>query len=114
MKKIFFLSLVSIAILSCDNKTSLPKPDKLITEAELEEVLYEMAILQGAESQSRISGEDIIDTYSYIKARFGLDSLTIVQNNMYYSSDYKNYEKLNERVINRLKKLRDQTSIDSE
>ena len=103
MKKVFLSTLLFGVFISCE-KDNAPKPDKLITEADLEEVLYEMAILQGAESQSKTSGGDFIDTYQYIKNRFGLDSLTIVQNNMYYSYDYKNYELMNQRILKRLKK----------
>jgi hypothetical protein len=105
MRKLFFLSVLFF-VFSC-TKNEAPKPDRLLSEDELEEILFEMAILQGAESQSRTSGGDIIDTYQYIKNRFGIDSVTVVQNNMYYSHDYKNYDKMNTRVLNRLKKMRD-------
>ncbi|UYW01279.1 DUF4296 domain-containing protein [Flavobacterium agricola] len=113
MKKVLFFNLIFLVLLSCEKNTA-PKPEKLITEAELEEVLYEMAILQGAESQLRTTDNVLIDTYAYIQNRFGLDSLTIVQNNMYYSHDYKNYEKMNERIVKRLKKLQETTKPDEE
>lgn len=105
MKKILFLSLILIGLVSC-SKNNAPKPEKLLTELELEEILYEMAIVQSAESQYKTSGDSSLDTYTYVKKRFGVDSLTVVQNNMYYSYDYKNYEKMNERILERLKKLK--------
>lgn len=113
MKKVFFLSIVFISFISC-TKNNAPKPEKLISEWELEEVLFEMAILQGAESQSRSSGGDVIDTYQYIKNRFGLDSLAVVQNNMYYSYDYKTYEKMNDRILQRLKKMKEESQVSDE
>jgi len=110
MKNIIFLSVFFLILCSCEKNTA-PKPEKLISETELEEVLFEMAVLQGAESQLLSNGDVLIDTYAYIKNRFGLDSLAIVQNNMYYAHDYKNYEKINARVLKRLKDLRDKSQV---
>lgn len=101
-----------IFVISCTSST-VSKPENLLSENELEDVFFEMAIMQAAESTSRTDSGKVMDTYHYIKNRFGYDSTTIVNSTLYYADDYKEYEKLNQRVLDKLKEYRIKNSTNS-
>lgn len=110
MKQLALLFAVLI-IVSCSSKYG-DKPDVLLTKDELEDVLFEMAVVQAAENTSRTDSGKIIDTYTYIKNRFGYDSVAVVSSTLYYANDYKEFEKINNRVFDRIKVLKEKYAIE--
>ncbi|KGO79907.1 hypothetical protein Q763_11930 [Flavobacterium beibuense F44-8] len=101
MKKIaVFLS--AICLFACNDK--LQKPDNLLSEDKMEDILYDVALLQSISSfaPAVLSANDIkIDTYIYDK--YQTDSLTFAQSNEYYAADFDRYEAILEKVSERLK-----------
>lgn len=101
MKKIAVL-LLAICLFACNDK--LQQPDNLLSEDKMEDILYDVALLQSISSfaPATLSANDIkIDTYIYDK--YQTDSLTFAQSNEYYAADFDRYEAILEKVSERLK-----------
>ncbi|WP_417354112.1 DUF4296 domain-containing protein [Flavobacterium sp.] len=101
MKKIAIL-LSAVCLFACNDK--LREPDNLLSEDKMEDILYDVALLQSISSfaPAVLSANDIkIDTYIYDK--YQTDSLTFTQSNEYYAADFDRYEAILEKVSERLK-----------
>lgn len=104
MKKLFLFGVVLI-FCSCEN-SGKSKFTKTIPEAQMEDVLYDLALLQAAEHTVDFKTNiKKVEMKTFLKDKYGLDSLTFVENNKAYAEDIKLYRKMNERVFQRLKQL---------
>ena len=98
MKKLVFF-IAAIVLFSCRQGDVVDKPDNLIDEDKMVNVLYDLSVLQGMRAQSREVLEDKnIDPKEYILRKYKIDSTTFVQNHRYYASRLKQYEKIQQRV----------------
>ncbi|MEO8515396.1 MAG: DUF4296 domain-containing protein [Flavobacterium sp.] len=104
MKKI--IVLLSILIMgSCVNKAETPQPAKPIDKPTMENILYDLAILQALKSYSpeKLTKNDI-NSRTYIYQKYNIDSLQFAENNKYYASDFTEYQAMFGRVTDRLQK----------
>lgn len=104
MKKIILL--LSILIIgACSNKNEIPKPAKPIDKEVMENILYDLALLQALKSYSPEKlTKNNIDSKNYIYQKYKIDSLQFVENNKYFASDIEAYKLMFENVSNRLQK----------
>lgn len=80
----FFVLFTVFALMAC--KGDLTKPSPFIEEKQMEDILYDMALLYSIESVSAYTREDTLkklDVNSIYK-KYDIDSLTFVTNNRYY------------------------------
>ena len=102
MKKSLYLVLPLLLIFSC-NKNAVEKPDNLIDEDKMVDIIYDLALLEAIRTTDPVSlDEKNIVANEYIYTKFKIDSLQFVKSNHYYASDVHNYVKLYERVAKRL------------
>lgn len=101
MKKSILFFLTSISILSC-NQNPVNKPNNFIEESKMEEIIYDLAVLEGARSQMSSNGYALPSAKDFLKKKYKVDSLTYVQNTQYYAADIDNFKHLYDRVKNRL------------
>lgn len=97
--------LVAFVLNSCkQNGSVLPKkPDNLLSEEKMVDVLYEMAILSAAKSTNRkLLESNRVDPVKYVYTKHNIDSLQFAQSNDYYSLDLELYESIYNRVKTRL------------
>nr|WP_317631081.1 DUF4296 domain-containing protein [uncultured Flavobacterium sp.] len=94
---------------SCNQAYTAKKPDVLIPEAKFEELLLDITLLKATENFTRSEEQTnkVTNVPDFIKNKYGYDSLTVLQNNMYYSSNYKEYEKMNNRILDKLKAMKE-------
>ena len=112
MKKIILLLSIVIIISSCSNKSEIPKPAKPIDKAVMENILYDLALLQALKSYSPEKlTENSINSKTYIYQKYKIDSLQFVENNKYFASDIEAYKIMFENVSNRLQK--EKTEMDT-
>jgi len=105
MKHCFTYIIVVIILVSCKSNGDInpKKPDNLITEKEMVDVLYDMALLSAAKSTNRIILEERnVDPEGFIYSKYNIDSLQFAESNDYYSHDLDVYESIYQRVRNRL------------
>ncbi len=105
MRNLLFLFL-GVFVISC-SKNPVPKPDNLLDEELMTEILFDIAILQAAEGtmQHRLA-ENNIKSNLFIYEKYKIDSLTFHQNQKYYASKTRKYKKMHQKVLERLDEIK--------
>lgn len=100
MKKLLpFLALV-LALISCKD-SAVPKPDKLIDENQMIDIIYDLSLLDAMKAQNPNQLKYPTAT-EFIKKKYQIDSVTFAKNSQYYAADIRNYKKMYEKVKIRL------------
>ena len=108
MKKLalFFLTVIFFA---CSNNP-VPKPEILLADETMENILFDVTILQAAESTvSYKLAENNLKVTTFIYKKYKIDSLTYHQNQKYYAANPKKYKKMYKRVLERIDKAQIET-----
>lgn len=103
--KNFFIILFVFLLLSCSKKSTVDKPEKFIEKEQMENILYDLTLLQATKNYypQRLT-EKGINYKTYIYKKYSIDSLQLVENNRYYTSDPEEYKKMFNKVLDRIKK----------
>lgn len=102
MKKILFCLIGALFLLSCQ-QTVIDRPDNLIDEETMEDILYDLALLDAIKTNDPASlDKKNIAASTYIYEKYDIDSLQFVNSNHYYASDVHNYLKMYKRIEDRL------------
>ena len=105
MKKIFLLLSILIFISACSSKNEIPKPAKPIDKAVMENIFYDLVLLQALKNYNPEKlTKNNINSKTYIYQKYKIDSLQLVENNKYFASDIQAYKIMFENVSNRLQK----------
>lgn len=96
--------MITIVLVSCSERP-IPKPENLLSREVMEEIVYDLAVLQAAESHKpQVLTDNKIEIKQFIYKKYNIDSLTYFQNYKYYASDIKAFKKIykhvNERIQN--------------
>ena len=103
MKQLLFLFL-SLFVFSC-SKNPAPKPDNLLDEEAMVDIIYDISILQATDGSMPYKlTEHTIEMDEYIFEKYKIDSVTYRQNQRYYAADARKYKKIYKKVIERLDK----------
>ncbi len=103
MKKAALILLVFL-VLACNDKTP-QKPEKLLTENEMVDVLYDITMLQSVRSfKPQVLRDNNIDVAEYVYNKYDIDSTVFAQNHKYYASQLDVYERIHNKVADRVKK----------
>ena len=106
MKKIAGILSFVLFLVSCQDVNRMPKPDNLIPEEKMVEVLTELSLLHGARSYNKSQMEEKgINPYPYLSEKFDIDSVQLVVSNEYYAQHYKQYKGIYDRVKENLESL---------
>lgn len=102
MKKLVTFIIIFSVFVSCQ-KSAVEKPDNLIEEDVMVDIIYDLAILDAIKSQNPTS-LDVhgINPNEYIYKKYKIDSLQFAQNDRYYATDIKKYKKIYDEVTVRL------------
>ncbi|UOK43439.1 MULTISPECIES: DUF4296 domain-containing protein [Flavobacterium] len=101
MRKIAFLFLF-LVVFSC-NDSAVEKPDNLLSEEVMVDILYDLNVLQSAENlNSHAFSENNIKINELIYKKYSIDSLTFAKNDRYYAADPHNYQKLFKKVAEKI------------
>ncbi|RAK24475.1 uncharacterized protein DUF4296 [Flavobacterium aquaticum] len=101
MKQLLFL-FVALFVASC-SKNPVPKPDNLLDEETMVDIIYDISILQATDgSMPNKLIENNIKMDQYIFDKYKIDSTTYRQNQLYYAGDARKYKKLYKKVLERL------------
>ena len=99
------LIVLAIVLTGCKNNR-IPKPDKpdnLLTEDQMVELIYDMAILTSAKGSNRKTLENSgIKPRSFVFEKHKIDSLQFTASNEYYAYNIEVYERIYRRVKTRL------------
>jgi hypothetical protein len=104
MKKVIYLCVV-FAIFACSDNP-VKKPKNLLDEETMENILFDVAVLQAAKANSpEVLQANNIDSKDFIYKKYKIDSATYHQNNRYYAGDVRKHKHMHKRVLARLETL---------
>ena len=105
MKKLVVVIIIALSFIQCKNNNieKPSKPDGLISEDKMVEVLYDMTIISAAKGLNRrVIENNGIDPEAFVYEKHGIDSTLFAESNRYYSYDIKTYEAIYARVKEKL------------
>lgn len=111
MKKLIYILFVLLFVISCTSNTIYKKPENLITESEMVDLLVDMQIAIGGRSARNNEAKYTIDYMPFVYEKYGIDSARFAQSSYYYSTDIDNYNKILTRVKNKLVKMREANDL---
>lgn len=104
MKKAIYLCIV-LAVFAC-SENPVKKPKVLLDEETMENILFDVAVLQATKANSpELLEANTIDSKDFIYKKYKIDSATYHQNNRYYAGDVKKHKHMHKRVLARLEEL---------
>jgi hypothetical protein len=119
VKKIFFILLISISLVSCyhENKLDVKKPENLISIDKLTGVITDLQLAEGIFVNNRIIGfrtdKEYKDSlYALIFHHYGITFEIFKKNIDYYNTDPVLMEKVYDKVLENLNKM--QSKIENE
>lgn len=93
-------------------KDSAEKPERLLSQQEMENILYDVAIIQAMNAYApRTLEENDLTADKYIYEKYKIDSTTFAQNHNYYASNPEMYKKIQEKITERLNN--EKTALDT-
>lgn len=105
MKKIVVLFV--LMLIAC-SENPVKKPKNLLDEETMENILFDVAVLQAAQANSpQILQSNNINHKEYIYKKYKIDSITFHENNKYYAGDVRKFKHLHKRILDRLNKLQE-------
>jgi hypothetical protein len=101
MKKAAALLLGLFCMASCGDSTE--KPERLLSEDEMANILYDITVLQSIRAyQPKYLLDNNVSTTDYIYQKYNIDSTTFAQNNTYYASELDKYDRIHKKVTDRV------------
>ena len=107
MKKISYILFLSVFLMACTSNTIIKKPDNLIPKNQMVNLLTDMLIAAGAENIKNIDLERNVNYFPLVFEKYGIDSTRFKESNYYYTSQIDDYEKIIQKVNERIKALKD-------
>ncbi|SDR74255.1 toxin lethal factor, N-and C-terminal domain [Gillisia sp. Hel1_33_143] len=91
----YLVLLVALLLVSCQSVDKTKKPDNLIPEGKMVEVLTDLVLLNSAKNYNRrILEETGIHINPYIYEKHGIDSLQLAQSTQYYAENTSKLDKI--------------------
>jgi len=113
----FFTCLLALFLLVSCEKTTVKKPDNLIKEDKMVDIIYDLSLLEAIKSQKpAVLDSNSVDSKTYIYEKYKIDSLQFAKSDQYYASDIPNYKKMYDKVTKRIednKKITDSLVLKS-
>lgn len=102
MKKLTaFLAVLFVMATAC-KESAVKKPEKLIDEDQMTDIIYDLSVLDALKSQGYGPAQNYPTPAELLKKKYQVDSLTFAENSKYYAADTKNYKKMYDKVRERL------------
>ena len=108
MKKILFILLILFAPLGCE--ISNKKPNNLIDKKQMENIIFDILILNSINANSLMSEVETISD-EFIFERYSVDSIQFYESEKYYSTMPRVHSEIYSNVKKRILKKMDSLSI---
>jgi len=93
--------------MSCDSKAKIKKPDDLIPPKQMEDLLFDMYVANGAVSVPNLNGEKNVNYMHLVYKKYQIDSVRFAESSLYYTSRVNDQERILRNVKVRLDELRE-------
>ena len=110
MKKIMSFFILLIVLVGC-KKELVKEPKRLIEREKMVNIMYDLSLLEAM----KVENSALMDSFKnnsnqYIYKKYKIDSVQFAQSNIYYATDYKEYEKMYNQIKARLDKEKTQVN----
>lgn len=110
MKKITYIIILLLIFTAC-RQNIVPKPKNFLDEQQMENLLYDMAILETMKNSHAYLLDSLqFNPQEFIYQKYHTDSISLSQNMIYYASYPKEYDDIVQKVEKRLNAQRDSMS----
>lgn len=107
MKKIFIVSSVLLLIFSCEDKNVPQKPQNLISEDKMVDVLIDLSLISSAKGiNKKVIENNGVTPDKYVFRKHNIDSIQFSESNAYYAYFIDDYSDIYNRVKDSLEKLK--------
>ncbi|MGB2085679.1 MAG: DUF4296 domain-containing protein [Flavobacteriaceae bacterium] len=103
--------ILALFVLSCGIDSSVKKPDTLIAETKMEDILLDLTMLKAIKSPKDNTQGKAFFTDDFILRKYEIDSLVFAQNQMYYAQNPKILARIYRRIEERLSLLSDSLDL---
>lgn len=101
-----------LLLLSCQDVETIERPNNLIPEQKMAEVLTELALLNSAKNYNkRFLEQTGLRPNDYLYQKFDIDSLQLAESTRYYANNYTQFERIYRRVQQNLEKMKTENEI---
>lgn len=108
MRTQFFIFILSFVLFLSCGKNIIEKPKNMLSESQMEALMYDLAILESAKNTDYQLFDSInFDAKESIYSKYNMDSISLSENMIYYTSLPKKYNEIITNVEKRIKKERD-------
>ncbi|HZJ35092.1 MAG TPA: DUF4296 domain-containing protein [Gillisia sp.] len=105
--KFKWILIFAVLLVSCQNLEEIKKPDSLIPEQKMVEVLTDLSILYSAKNYNKkILEETGLPLKTYLYKKHQIDSLQLAQSTEYYAKNYTQFKKIYNQVKLNLDKMK--------
>lgn len=94
MKNWIVIGTVVFVLFSCTSNTIFKKPDGLISEETMADIISDIEIAIIAEHKKNLDGKYNIDYMPLVYEKYGVDSLQFANSSFYYNTDIDEYKKI--------------------
>ena len=102
MKKLAALFLLFAILISCQ-KPAVSKPDNLIDEEVMVDIMFDISVLEAMKSQKAVVLEaNKINPSTYIYKKYKIGSLQFANSDKFYASEIKKYKDIFDKVNKRI------------
>ncbi|UMB59440.1 DUF4296 domain-containing protein [Lutibacter sp. A80] len=105
MNKFIYIFFISFLIYSCTSNTILKKPDDLIPEDKMVDLLTDLFLADNAKNTKNLQLERQVNYYPLVFEKYNIDSTQFKESNFYYTSRVDEYDVLLLKVNERLSAL---------
>lgn len=94
MKKVIYIFLIFLFVVSCTSKTTYKKPDDLLSKEKMINIWTDIYIARGART---VQTKDSLRNINYLPLvfeKYKIDSAQFSESNLYYTSRIDDYQKM--------------------
>ena len=103
MRNVFLVFICLFSFISCQEKM-INKPDNLIKEEQMVNIIYDLAILEAARTQPTLKeGAAVnINPTEFVYKKYKVDSVQFAKSDQYYATDFEVYKRIYDNVNKRI------------
>jgi len=106
MKRFLYISCTFLLV-SCYNIDGPKKPDNLIAEDKMVDIIIDMSLFNSAKGiNKRLLENQNLDVKAFIYKKHNIDSAQFAQSNVYYANSIEDYDAIYDKVKDSLTKLK--------
>lgn len=105
MNRFLSILFLSIFLINCTSNTIIKKPDHLIPENQMVDLLTDLLLASGAENVKNLQLKRKVNYYPLVFEKYNIDSTRFKESNYYYSTKVDEYDQIIRKVETRLNEM---------